>query len=278
MSFRPPIPFLKALRYIALSVLVVTTLSFTVLGYIGHIKHKQEKVSKYNIVAIVQKNSEVESLKTAYLSEILDLSTDRPTNLYRFDIRKNENKLKRNPLIKEAKIQKIFPATIFVDYTLRLPVAYLADFSNTAIDEEGVLIPFKPFFTPKKLPEIVLGLQTDGGGLWGKKLTGEKGELAMEIFKLLRMHFLGDYFALLKIDVSKAYASSYGQRTILVKLETKREENGVLNISSHLLRLSTNNFKQELANYKAMTPFFETQTKKGETLIDLRVPHLAYVY
>ncbi len=41
---------------------------------------------------------------------------------------------------------------------MRTPYAYIGEFANTAIDKEGYLFPFRPFFTPKNLPILYIGL------------------------------------------------------------------------------------------------------------------------
>src|SRR5690606_28774117 len=110
---------------------------------------------------------------------------DHPKNLYSFNTEEAVQKLLHLPVIKEAKIRKIRPGTIHVDYALRKPIAYLADYSNTAIDASGTIFSFKPFYTPKKLPEIYLGEEEEDKPLvWGNIVEGERKELAFALYEL----------------------------------------------------------------------------------------------
>lgn len=295
------ISFGKAFGMILGSVLIVSGLSTALFFFFNHIKDKRMRDEKFRIVAIAQTSSEAESLKTVYLAELLDLSIDRPRGFYQFDIGKGQQKLLSSSLIKSAKLKKIPPGTIYVDYDLRKPIAFLGDFSNTAIDAEGYLFPFKPFFTPKKLPEIYVGLtgfgeeasDTDGDcGKWGCRLHGHRAELALQVYHLAMKHCCNENTQLLKIDTSKAYALSYGQRQIIVILEDRSmiEKNGktVLYISPKILRLSTQGYRQELANFLVLNKKLQEQAKvtvstennivhAPQAIIDLRVPHLAFI-
>lgn len=62
--------------------------------------------------------------------------------------------IKRNPKIKSATIEKIFPHTLRIDLQEREPVAYIKDSLHTfSIDIDGVLLPFEEN-TGNKLPVI----------------------------------------------------------------------------------------------------------------------------
>ena len=140
--------------------------------YFLHLKERRMQDDQYRIVAIVQSTPQADSLKTAYLAEILDLSLDRPANLYQFDSDEGVLTLLSNSLIKEASIRKIHPGTLLISYQMRTPVAYVGEYANTVIDEEGVLFPFRPFFTPKRLPVLYLGID-DEKCKWGNCLKEE---------------------------------------------------------------------------------------------------------
>lgn len=253
--------------------------------------------AKYNVVAIVQATPEKEALKTAYLAELLELSLDRPTNLYRFNSQEGRYKLLANPLVKEVSIKKIRPGTIYIDYVLRKPIAFLVDYSNTAIDAEGVLFPYKPFFTPKKWPEIYLGAEACSEEfptlkIWKTELKGRHSKLALILLNHISCHYCSERSRLRRIDVSQAYASSCGQRQIVVVIEDQieREINGrtVLFIFPRILRLGTDNYQQGLANYRVLYKHLienipqklESEEQiiiKEPTIIDLRLPQLAFI-
>lgn len=280
----------QALLSIGLSICLISGSSFFALMYYQNIREKQKLDPTYNMVAVVQTSSDNEGLKTAYLTELLELSIDRPRNLYGFDTREAVEKLLRLSVIKEAKVRKIRPGIIHVDYVLRKPIAYVGDYTNTAIDASGTLFPFKPFYTPKKLPEIYLGEEEDQLPLWGSVLSGKRKELVFDLLKLAPL-YCSESSSLCSIDVSNAFALSHGQRQIVIVLEDRhvRVVNGqtILGIYPRIIRLRQDNYKQQLGNYlvlrsylrehEQILPLPETGTiqQAKAVVIDLRLSELA---
>lgn len=309
ISKQPQLPIKKALTLILLSVLLISGTAASAIFYFQYIKNLQASDDQFKIVALIQTTSEKEHLKTNYLAELLDLSVDRPTNLYRFNAKEAQRKLLSHPLIASAVVKKIRPGTVYVDYTLRKPVAFLIDYTNTAIDKEGNPFPFKPFFTPKKLPELYLGLslysdpEILSGGQWNVPLKGKCAELGLKILSELLQIYSTPATSLLRIDVSRAYASSCGQRQIVITLEDRieRESNGnaVLMIFPRILRLNTENYREGLANYRVLQEYLLDQIgekdsphdkndikgeeigqkviRKPSMVIDLRLSQLAFI-
>jgi hypothetical protein len=215
---------------------------------------------RYLITSIIQTGLDQKALKTDYLASLLGLSKDNPANLYAFDLEEGEKKLLSCPVIREAFLKRIPPDTLYVDYTLRQPLAIVSDFENTAVDEEGRLFPFSPFFSPKNLPEVRFGLTEFAG--WDKPLSGFP--LILKMIPLLEHHGLTP----LLIDVGQHEASSLGKRQVILHLE------------NHLLRLTPDEYPQQLGNYLEFLSELKLQeAETGKTLkvIDLRLPKLAYV-
>ena len=138
-----------ALFYIFLSIVCVSGSSLLTWLYYQHMEEAQKRDPSNTILALVQTTPEPESLPTVYLAELLGLSVDHPTNLYAFKGKEAEQKLMRSPLIKEAAVRKIRPGTIHVDYRLRTPAAFLADYTNTVIDEKELFFLTSLFFQIK---------------------------------------------------------------------------------------------------------------------------------
>ncbi|MCJ7679257.1 MAG: FtsQ-type POTRA domain-containing protein, partial [Candidatus Aminicenantes bacterium] len=70
-----------------------------------------------------------ETLERRYLGNILLL-----------DIQNLRSLIRRNSLVKEVIIRKIFPATLQVEVAQRIPAAYLEKTGRYLIDREGVVI------------------------------------------------------------------------------------------------------------------------------------------
>jgi cell division septal protein FtsQ len=223
---------------------------------IYHNKHKS--TAHYYLCRIVQTGPQREALKTTYLAELMSVSANRPITVSAFDSMAAEKRLQSSPVIKEAKVKLIEPDTIYVDYTVRQPFAWLYDFDNIALDEEGVPFPVSPFFTPKKLPEIYLGIQNF---YWNRPLKERSAQLALTILQLLSRLSLN----VKRLDVSKAYLPSLGRREVVLILD----EQGF----TKMLRLTPKNFAQELGNYLEL----RGKLPAAAQIIDLRIPQLAFI-
>ncbi|WP_213106392.1 cell division protein FtsQ/DivIB [Candidatus Protochlamydia amoebophila] len=273
----PEIPFKRACLWILLSSLLISGSALMGWLYYQSAKEKRLRGGQYQIVAIVQETPHQESLKTGYLAELLELSLDQPANLYLFDSFEGEKKLLKSPLIKKVSIKKIRPGTLYIQYEMRSPIAYVGDYSNTAIDEDGILFPFRPFFTPKSIPTFYLGL-SEHEGKWGVALQNvDRLQLARNVLKIFKEVATRE-IAVKQIDVAEAYADSYGQRQIVVKLEDRKDFLSRHISAETLLRLNPEHYKQNIVNFFSLDKVLNVKSKinNGMTIIDLRIPHLAF--
>jgi hypothetical protein len=280
------IPFSKAFSKILMLTLLISGTAWFSFFYFKYVKGKHASDPAYKIVAIVQTTPNREPLKTSYLAELLDLSIDRPQNLYKFNAKETRKTLLATPFIKEAQVKKIRPGTVHIYYKLREPIAFLVDFENTLIDAMGVPFPYKPFFTPKRLPELYLGLNEEKEiaeeAVWGKEISGEKIDLALAILAELDQLAIGEVVK--GVDVSQAYASSCGRREVVVALEecVKREE--VLYFVPKFLRLETDSYRDGLKRYEQLKSHVkrdlpttsDSRVQLPAMTIDLRLPQLAF--
>lgn len=266
------------------------TLTLSLGGYTLWKNHKKERLRNqtYQISSIIQTGPEKEALKTSYLAELLSLSIDRPTPLYAFNLKEGEAKLIASPLIAKAKLKRLPPSTLYIDYEVRRPVAWLGDFKNTAIDYEGYLFPVSPFFTPKYLPEIYLGLPSFTG--W--RIEGSSLNLALEILRHLETAPWKEGLRIQRIDVSNAFAPSLGQREVVLfteeEIALRQGEKEIVCLFPKILRLAPKDYPQQLANFfalkRTMAEDYRRQIaslKEGgrfaPRIVDLRIPQLAFV-
>ena len=288
----------KALLIIFGSMMMVSGSFFLIQWYFSSVYGMRLNDPQYQIVAIVQTGPKKEALKTVYLAELLELSTDQPTNLYQFNTKDAESKLLGSPLIKAAQVKKVKPGVVYIDYTVREPIAFLGDYTNIAIDQEGYLFPFQPFFTPKKFPEIYLGINDSTTEKfeevsYGKPLKDPRFLLALEVFQLVNEECCSQTSHLKKIDVSQADSPSYGLREIIVEIEDHYEKSHddktVLCVHSRIIRLNAKNYREGLQEYKQLREYLVQAERKKEidfssnvykpqgTIIDLRIPQLSFV-
>lgn len=271
-------PLSRSILWILVSTLFISGSAFMGWLYYLHMRERRLHDDQYCIVALMQNNHQVDALKTVYLAELLNLSLDRPSNLYQLNTKEAVQTLLNSSLIKEASIKKILPGTLYIDYQMRMPIAYVGDFSNTVMDDEGYLFPFRPFFTPKRLPTLYLGLDREQYR-WGSCVRDFPAvQMALDLlcqFERLQQ----DQFYLKQVDLMQAQADSYGQRQVVVVLERNvaASPNALI-----FLRLSAEHTDQELANFwtlqQALLEKNEGKVAKQEDLvIDLRIPHLAFI-
>jgi len=278
---------------------VCITLIFFIGGYSVWKKTRLARLSDpgYFISKIIQTGPEKEALPTAYLAEILELSTDQPIHLFSFDLKKGEEKLLASPLIAKASLKRMAPNALYIDYEVRKPIAWLGDYRNTAIDQGGYLFPVSPFFSPKELPEIHLGLASfgsDEGGKWQTRLQNARLDLALEVLNYLQTFARQENIRIKRLDVSNAFASSFGQREIVLLTEEdlmlKEEEGSVCYTFPKMIRLSPKEYQQQMNNFlslrKSMMEDYQKQLihaalppskKFASRVVDLRIAHLAFV-
>jgi hypothetical protein len=289
----------------ALSWIVGSTITITGSAHIFFTKclfakGKTVKTQDLYINSLIQTGPQREPLRSEYLAQLMNLSLDRPIKVTEFDSKRAQKDVLASPLIQEARVKVIKPSTVYIDYTVRQPIAWLYDFENLAMGKDGFVIPMHPFFPPKNLPEIYMGLSPfgqEGLGLhtpkiqWNVPLHGPYFETSLDL--LTRLQPLArDLFRVLRIDVSRMFESSLGRREIVVILQneiiTPNREDPIL--IKHFLRLSTKNYPQELGNYielrkKLMDDdcaFLEknqllSQPSQLDKVIDLRLKQLAYI-
>ncbi len=296
---KPRIPLVRAMAWIVGSVALVAVFGVNCSRYYMHWRSKQRSDSAYQILKIIQTGPQKEALTTLYLAELMQLSIDQPMNVLSFDQKLAKKRLLSSPVIKEAEVSLKGKGAVYVDYTARSPRARISDYENIGIDEEGYLFPIHPFFSPKKLPEIHLGLfSTPGVALsmdWKRPIQGASIDLALTILRLLTPLSDQHLLEIKRVDVSLSRATSYGQRQIVVVLE---ELSKVVNgqkqwtcRSPRILRLSTKNYEHELGHYLVLRKELEGKldlqnasfdeirhiAKLPLQIVDLRIDRLAFL-
>lgn len=255
------IPLKWAIVYIVLSVLIVGTTGGIAFHKISSASAREKKDPTFNLLKLIQKNTGSERLPTKYLAELLGLSIDHPKNYHYYNVDEWEEKVRKNPLFRYAAVRKLKPNKVMIHYELREPIAFLGDFTNTAIDKDGALIPFKPFFKNRNLPIILMGLEKME---WGSFLKGGKMDEAFAIYRNLKQRGLN----VKKIDVSKMYDLNYGRRQVVVEIQ----DNG-----QSFIRLNPNHFSEGMENYLLMRPYLKNNFPDSSIVIDMRLTDIAFI-
>jgi hypothetical protein len=208
------------------------------------------------------------------------------------------------PLISEAKVKRVPPGTLYIDYSIRKPIACLADYQNIGLDRDGYIFPIAPFYSPKNLPEIYLGLPAFGlpadtqgraGGEWQKPLQNKHLHLALEILHVLDEAPWREGMRLKRIDVSNAFAMSAGLREIVLftedELTFRENDREIVCLFPKILRLPLKDYTQQLGNFLvlrrtmledyrrqlAQAHYSSSPVQFAPRIIDLRISQIAYV-
>lgn len=290
----PHIPLPQALLWIVGSTLI-TSGSFHLWLSKDVTPTSADKKRKVEFVTtMIQTGPQKEALRSEYLAELVGLSVDNPVRASAFDVEDAKKALTESPLIADAHVKVIAPSTVYIDYTVRQPIAWLYDFENTGLDKDGFPLPMYPFFPPKNLPEIYLGHdgflepgQTSARLVWNRPLSGTRYELAFDLLRRLQP-LAKELFRIKRIDVSRSEAESLGKREIVIALENPlpqpRGQEPL--ISLHWLRLSVKNYPKELGNYlelrkklleEDLLSFQASAYMPLQKVIDLRLTKLAYI-
>lgn len=212
-----------------------------------------KKPPQVPVKIIAQTGPQKEGLKTDYLAELLDLSYDRPKMM---SCEEAKTLLEKSPVIKTVAVSLLGTDTFLIDYTLRRPKFLFLDVNNCALDEEGRFFPLAPFYTPKNLPELYLGLDTL------PPLNTSLDETKMRIAKALAEK-IGD--PLMRIDLSHMSEPTLGKREIVVILRSHQ--------NVHTLRLPTSGYEEQMERYFSLREKISDRT----LTIDLRLSRLAYL-
>ena len=239
----------KNLFIISFCLLALFSLSITY--YYKRVKYGKKEGY---ISQIIQTGFEKEALKTSDLAQILGLSIDRPLSIASLNKKKLEETLLSIPFIKEAKVKQKESNALIIDYSVRKPVFWVADGGNLGMDKEAYLFPISPFFTPKNMPKLYLGL-SGLEKIWNRRIDHPRIDKAFKIFSL----FNGDPIRVKQIDVSNP-----------LELVVILNQAGGL----HYLRLTSNNYEKELRYYHAL---LSQLSLEKDCVIDLRVPNLAFI-
>lgn len=271
---------MKGIRYtiaeaalrVLLSVILISGSAWTAWFVYRSFWSLRAEDPKYRISAIVQTGPEKEALPTQLLAELLGLSADRYRNLYQFDLQNAEKTLMAFPVIAEAHLKRIPPETLFIDYTVRKPIAYLLDYSNTAIDAEMVAFPFSPFYSPKKLPWVYLGLGPEVSFRWGDRLPDLLKEKILRIFTLARSV---PGIQIKNVDLSRADSLSLSEQRIVLTVEEwtdagKKVEKTVI--------LNPDAIEEGWTRYLSVKAWEGWQKAEQGTVLDLRILELGRVY
>lgn len=268
----------KTILLLSLCIIFSSFICMIISGYhwlhtYGVIRSPQESV----IHTIVQSSAEKNNLQTDFFAEILSLSQDSFVVSKKFDIKKATHILETFPIIKECNLY-VDRDTLYINYELRQPVAYLGNFYNVGIDREGVLFPIAPFASLKRLPLIYINDSELPNNLWGNQITSESMELALEIIAHTSKMGFQEKFLVRQIDMSSLSLDAYAKREIILVIELMESHaSKYLPAYSHILRLNPRKPLRGIDQYLILKKELVSTSLISKKIFDLRLPDLAFI-
>ncbi len=195
----------------------------------------KKETSPVFLKTIVQKTTTIESLSPRFFSDYLGLSPKgRSLQIQNLDIKKIQNKLTEFPIFEKVQSEFTPQGELLVSYELRRPAFLLHDFSNCGIDNLGFFIPMAPYYSPKKLTSIFLGIHHLE---WNKAYNIKE---ALEILNFFSP-YQSDDFNIKLIDLSHVKESIPARREIIVTISFAK--------ANHFLRLNPKHLQKALDRY-----------------------------
>lgn len=268
----------KTILPISLCVIFISFICMIISGYhwlhtYWVVRSPEESV----IRTIVQSSADKNNLQTDFFAEILSLSQDSSVLSKRFDIEKATHILETFPIIKECNLY-VDRDTLYINYELRQPVAYLGNFYNVGIDREGVLFPITPFSSMKRLPLIYIHERELPNSLWGNQITSESMKIALEIIAHTSKMGFQEKFLVRQIDMSSVPFDAYAKREIVLVIELMESHSSkYLPVYSHILRLNPKKPLRGIDQYLILKKELVSTSLISKKIFDLRLPDLAFI-
>ncbi|WP_201456347.1 hypothetical protein [Chlamydia sp. 17-3921] len=212
------------------------------------------KICDVPIKNLFLKSASLHKLPGIVFSELLELSANDPTFLKHFSVKHAEKTLREIGIFSSIVINKVPDNKgIAIFYSLKTPVAFVANQSNMLFDLKGSCFPCTPFFPPLNLPSVFFS-EKDLATL---ELPKIKTALIMELIEELS-------FSNLKTIDLTAYDNFPGE--IVVSLS-----------SGDILRLPGEAFLSALQLYKIVRTDPSLIDLNSHYIYDLRFPNTLFL-
>ena len=126
-----------------------------------HSRQQQRRQSdeRFVLQRLASRSTTQDRLPLGVLSELLGVDACSRPSLFAIDPGGACRQLLACPAISQARVWRLLPCTLGVEYALRPPAAAIAGLKNIGIDRYGTAFFLFPFYPPKRLPVLVLPMR-----------------------------------------------------------------------------------------------------------------------
>lgn len=123
-------------------------------------QHHRQSDARFVLKRLASRSTTPDRLPLGVLTELLDLNSETESSLFAIHPDTARQRLLACPAVANARVWRLLPHTLGVEYALRPPVATIAGLKNVGVDRYGTLFFLFPFYAPKHLPSLVLPIQS----------------------------------------------------------------------------------------------------------------------
>lgn len=178
-------------------------------------------------------------LPIGVLTELLKLDTTSKVSLFAFQPQEAKDMLIACPAFASAKVWRLLPGTLGIEYALRTPVATIAGLKNIGIDASAVAFFLFPYYAPKKLPAIVIptGSLLTLADVQRRVRRIKETAIALKLLERITPIAHQYHLAVDLVDVTHFHQQSFFRREVIVAFTTllSKDERLYVRVSSKKL-------------------------------------------
>lgn len=221
---------------------------FSAWGWQKVQQSRRVKNEHFVLRRIAARSKTVDRIPLSLLCSLCELREGMPLfSLHPSDVL---SRLRACPAFSYARVWRLLPGTLGIEYALRVPVGFLGGFKNVAFDEKGNLFFLLPFFPPKKLPQIILDLQRPPSfdKLQEEVSQSHEMKVALRMLPVLKAFAARRKMALECIDLSKRNHPNIFRREIIFAFSPQlSKEKDFLYVRCHAQSLSMHRLRKVFA-------------------------------
>ena len=213
---------------------------FAAWGWQKMQQRTREQDERLILHRIAARSRTVDKVPLSLLSSLLDIKEGMPLFSLQLDV--CLDKIKACSAFSHARVWRLLPGTLGVEYTLRTPVASLGGLRNVVFDKSGTLFFLLPYFAPKKLPSVLLDLPQSSTLEDLQKEIAVSKDMGLALHMLPALSSFAEKYKLFleRIDLSKRNHPNIFRREIIVTFSPQLSKAGeylYLRCNAHSLSL-----------------------------------------